>query len=309
MITIDILDQFERITGKNIRLFFSKALDFFSTDCNLLIAYYSGNVREIKSDPFATLTALEDMTQTIFAAFHAHGARLTNTRWWYVLDEVEQIDSRLKTIRNIHRWARSTRSGVAYTPGVEMDYTIPAGQTLERISRDVLGDNTPQDEWADIAVSNYLREEDYTPGGGVNIRLRRSSVSGNVVVNAVVDAMDGQRIVGKDLHRSISFLDNDLKCLSYEDTVRQSVEILATLKRNDNPYVPDCGLQSAVVVGANRASLNFPIIVRQMTATFATDDTLKDFSIQEIKVESDNLLINYQVTSRLNETIDGSILI
>lgn len=49
MTTIDTLDEFEQVTGKNIRLFFSKALAFFSTDSHLLIAYYSGQTKAIKS--------------------------------------------------------------------------------------------------------------------------------------------------------------------------------------------------------------------------------------------------------------------
>lgn len=309
MITIETLDNFEQITGKNIKGFFSKALDFFNTDCNLLIAYYAGRIKEIKSDPFVTLSDLEAMSQILFATWHAHSSRLTNVKWWEVLDTLEDVDNRLKSVRNIHRWARSTQAKVGYTAEVELDYTIPSGQTLERISQDLLRDADPQDDWADIAARNYLREEDYTTEGGVNIKLNDPSSNNTLKVNAVVDTMDGKRILGKDLHKSIRFTDNDLRTLNYDETVFQSVSILSALKKNDNPYSPADGLQSAVAVGSNRASLNFPVIMRQMTATFATDDTLKDFAINEIKVEADNLLINYQVSTRLNETIDGSILI
>ncbi|MBS0031612.1 hypothetical protein ACTJJ0_30810 [Chitinophaga sp. 22321] len=309
MIRFNTLQEFQQITGKNISEFFQKALNFFSNDYRSLSAYYAGKTSSIKSDPFARLAELESLSQVFFAAFHAHAPQLTNVKWWYLLEELENIDNRLRMIRNIHRWARSSRSNVSYLKNIELDYTMPAGQTLERISRDILESSNPQDEWTDIALRNNLREEDYSADGGVNLKLTSPVNNRNIQVATVVDTMQGKSMLGKDLHRGLQFVDNDLRCLGYDETVYQSVEILACLKKNDNPHAPSDGLQSAVIVGANRASLNFPIIVRQLSATFATDDTLQDFAVNEIKVVDDNLFISYQVKTRLNETIDGRILI
>ncbi|MBV7533762.1 hypothetical protein [Chitinophaga sp. sic0106] len=309
MINLNTLIEFERITGKAIAQYLQQALNFFQTDYPLLEAYYAGKLTSVKSDPFASLAALETETQVFLTAFQTHGVQLTNSQWWYLLEEVENIDSRLKTVRNINRWARSTRSNIAFNNGMAFDYVMPAGQTMERISRDLLKDTWADDDWADIAISNNIREEDYTPDGGVNLKLTQSAGAATIKVSSVVDSMEGKRILGKDLHRALQFADNDLLTLSEDDTVFQSVEILAALKVNDNPFAPNDGLQTAVIIGGNRASLNFPVISRQMTATFQSDDTLQDFSIKEIKVVNDTLQINYQVSTRLNETIEASIII
>lgn len=301
--------NFERITGKSIRDYFQRALSFFQYDYPLLAAYYAGNLNSVKSDPFASLTALESETQIYLTVFQTYGKQFTNSQWWYLLEQVENIDNRLKTVRNINRWARSTRGIAAYDAQMNFDYVMPAGQTLERISKDLLKDTLSEDDWADIAIRNNIREEDYTPDGGVSLKLTVPRSGGAINVAAVVDSMEGKRILGKDLHRALQFADNDLLALSEDDTVFQSVEILAALKVNDNPHAPNDGLQTAVIIGGNRASLNFPVISRQMTATFASDDTLQGFTIKEIKVVNDTLQINYQVSTRLNETIDASITI
>ncbi|SHL14835.1 hypothetical protein SAMN05444266_102212 [Chitinophaga jiangningensis] len=306
---MNTLTKFEQITGKAIGQYLQRALRFFQQDYPLLEAYYAGNLSSVKSDPFATLAALEAETQVYLTAFQTHGVQLNNSRWWFLLEEIEQIDSRLKTIRNISRWARSTRSNTAFNNQRAFDYVMPAGQTLERISRDMLKEALPEDSWAEIAIGNNIREEDYTPDGGVPLKLTQSAGPRTIQVSAVVDTMEGKRILGKDLHRALQFADNDLLTLTEEETVFQSVEILASLKVNDNPHAPNDGLQTAVIIGGNRASLNFPVISRQMTATFASDDTLKDFQINDIRVVNDTLRINYQVSTRLNETIEASITI
>ncbi|WP_291911009.1 hypothetical protein [Chitinophaga sp. CB10] len=307
MTTLATLLEFERITGKNIRQFFRNALNFFQSGYPLLAAYYAGSINSVKSDPFAVLTALEQDIQILFTAFQTHSVQLTNSRWWFLLEDLEELDNRLKTCRNIARWSRSTRSNTGFLDKTESSYTLPAGQTLERISGDMLKDSLPEDDWMDIALRNNLREEDYSIDGGVNLRLSLPSAGGSVKVNTVVDVMEGRNILGKDLHRAMRFTDNDLAVLSPDETVVQSVDILAALKNNDNPYAPNDGLQTAVILGGNRASLNFPVISRQMSRTFASDDTLTGFTIKELKVENDNLLINYEVSTRLNETIDASI--
>lgn len=307
-LTVDILREFKQVTSKDIEMFFRKSVSFFSIEYNAIVSYYSGRTTSITSKPFEVFEKLKKECKELFETYHLHSKRFNNVKWWLVLEELENIDSRLSTLSNINRWSRSSLTKVGYDPDVSVQYTLKQNQTLERISQDILQSNNP-DGWVDIALNNDLSEEEYSPEGGVNLTLKYPKINRGLQVNSVVDVMIGKSIYGKDLYKKLSFENDDLKVLGYDDTVRQSVETLALLKKNDNPDYPSEGLQTAIIVGGNRVALNFPVIIRQMTETFSTDDSLKNFSVTNLEVKEDNVRIDYEVQTRLNETFDGQAII
>lgn len=310
-LTGEILDEFKQITSKDIKSFFQRALAFLNDGYNTITAYYSGKSNTISSEPFAIFNSLKSDRNIMFVAFQDHAKQLDNVKWWLVLEQLESIDSRLNTLDNINRWARSSATNVGYDPAINVSYTIKSNQTLERVSQDILKDNNPIDDWYDIAIKNNLAEEDYSAEGGTAIQLSFPKVTTNQQINSVVDRMDGKTIYGKDLDKKLQFdsATEDLKVLDYDTTVFQSVEILALLKQNDNPDSPSDGLQTGVVIGGNRALLNFPVITRQMTSTFAGDDSLKNFKITSISLDQDNVQVAYEVQTRLNETYSGQVVV
>jgi len=190
---------------------------------------------------------------------------------------------------------------------LSVQYTLKQNQTLERVASDVLGKS--QEGWFDVAIENKLTEEDYSMEGGNNIELKFSNVNQGVEINSVVDVMIGKSIYGKDVYRKIQIENEDLKVLNNDETILQAVDILINLKKEDNPDSPNSGLQSAIIIGSNRASLNFPIIERQLTETFNTDDSLQNFSLKELRIDQDSALVDYEVQTRLNETYDGQVSI
>lgn len=309
-LTTEILKEFKKITSKDIELFFYKALSFFSIEYNDIVAYYSGDLKNISSNPFEVFEKIKRECSELFSSFQNHNKQLNNTKWWLLLEQLETIDSQLQSLNNINRWSRSSLTKVGYSSDLSVQYTLKQNQTLEKVSSDILG-SSDVEKWVDLAVKNNLIEEDYSLEGGVDIQLQFPQINQGVEINSVVDVMIGKSIYGKDLARKLEFIasENDLSILGYDDTAIQSVDILSQLKKGDNPDFPNQGLQSAVVVGANRATLNFPIISRQMRETFATDDSFKNFTLTNISILEDNVSISYQVQTRLSETYDGQIAI
>jgi hypothetical protein len=264
----------------------------------------------ITSAPFTAFESLKKDCGDLFEAFQAHSRQFNNAKWWLLLEQLENIDSRLKTLNNINKWSRSSLTKVAYDPSVIVQYSMKQNQNLEKIASDVLKSSNTE-EWADIAIDNYLTEEDYSSEGGVSLNLKLSKANRGLQINSVVAVIQGKSVYGKDLSQKLQFDgdQNDLRVLGYDDTILQSIKILSLLKKNDNPDFPNEGLQSAVVVGSNRGTLNFPIIVRQMAEVFKTDDTLKNFNITSLSVQDDNLAIDYKVQTRLNETYEDQTII
>lgn len=305
-----ILTEFEEITQKNLTQFLVRVASFLQQDRSTILAYYNDASRAIDPTAFGRFTILEKELKTIFEAFQLHSSVFNNSKWWDVIEMLEQIDSVFSSLKNTHRWSRSSISRFGYSPNVQMDYTLSESQTLERVSQDVLVDQNPNDQWYDIAINNDLTEEEYEVRGGSVIQLQKARNRGTFQIESVIDIMSGKTIYGIDLNRRINFVksdqfQSDLALLDHDDTILQSVEILTNLKKNSNPDFPNDGLQTEVTVGANRALLNFPIIIRQMTQTFASDDTLKNFTVKAMSYEEDNLLITYEVEDRLDEIYSG----
>lgn len=310
MLTTEILKEFKKITSRDIELFFYKALSFFSIEYNDIVAYYRGDLKNISSNSFEVFEKIKKECSELFSSFQNHKKQFNNAKWWLLLEQLEAIDSQLQSLNNINRWSKSSLTKVGYSSDLSVQYTLKQNQTLEKVSSDMLK-SSDAEKWVDLAIKNNLIEEDYSSEGGVDIQLQFSRINQNIEINSVVDVMIGKSVYGRDLSRKLEFItdEDDLSVLTYDETATQSANILSQLKRGDNPDFPDQGLQSAVIVGANRATLNFPVISRQMKETFATDDSFKNFILTDISVKEDNVLINYQIQTRLNETYDGQIVI
>lgn len=307
-----ILADFKKITGKDISAYFSNAVLFFSGDYNTIVNYYSGNTDSITSSPFANFKELQQQNKDILEAFKEHSRQFNNLKWWLLIEQIEEIDNRLATLRNINKWARSSLTKVAYDPTIQLDYTLKQNQTLEAVAATIEGSNNPNDDWADIALKNDLSEEDYTTQGGTDVKLTFQRLNGGFKINSVVDVIQGKSIYGKDLYKKIQWVKTDdgyldLKTLGYDDTIKQAVDILINLKKNDNPDNPNTGLQSNLVAGSNRSLFNFPIIIRQLSQNFAGDDTLKNFKVNNLSRDQDNIMADYSCETRLNEVFGESV--
>lgn len=303
---ISILDDFKKICKYNLSNYLNGILNFMQTDYIAIQSYYTGKANTVSTSSFKNLDNWLQQTATVLSLFDQFRRQMNNLKWWDLLEKIEDIDNRLNTLENINRWARASTSNVGYNPTIQIEHVLRQNETLERVAQDILGSNNPQDDWYNIAVNNDLIEEGYTEEGGVKLNLAiDNSFSTGFVINSVVDMISGETVYGKDVYRKLEFdeTESDLVVLSYQDTIDQAIYILAKLKKNDNPDFPTSGLQRSVVIGATRASMNYPLINRQMSATFATDDSLKNFTINSTSIDQDNLTVNFTVYSRLGETM------
>lgn len=305
-----ILNDFNQLSTKlDVKQYFGTCLDFFNTVYPTISDYYSGKTPSIASVFLAELVSLEIQTQQMFQFFTDFRGQCKNLKYFNILGQVEDIDNRLKTLRNINRWSRASLDNASYNQNVKVPYVLPQGKTLERVSQDVIQSQNPSEDWTTIAIQNNLTEEQYTSSGGVQINLEVPSINKNYSLSSVVDIIQNKAIFGKDIYGKLQFSNNDLQVLSYDDTILQAVNILIKLRKNANPDFPQYGLQTAMIIGSNKATLNFPVITRQLQQTFATDDTLLNFTILSVTYRDDNMFIDFTVENRLGETIQNSSII
>lgn len=303
----DTLTDFQKVTGFNIIEFITNFIKFNQTQKNDIVAYYSGDTQSLNSQSFDILFQLQrDVEQAITLmimnknSFHSFAD-------WNLLEQLETLQNQLKTIENSSKWLRSVITKNSFNSNPEVSITLGQGETLEHLVKDQLGSLNYENDWIKIAIRNDLKEEDYGFDGGNLLQVQFENQ--NFFISGVVDNIQGEKVLGLDLYKKLTFEDDDLKVLSYQDTFKQAVLILSSLKQGDNPEFLLEGVSGSLVVGTNLKSLAFPSLFRQMSNTFSKDDTMKGFKVKDLSHEQDSANIEIEVESRLGDLLPATLTI
>jgi hypothetical protein len=220
---------------------------------------------------------------------------------------IDTIRCKIKTINKISKFLRSAKYEGFNENLLNVDYTFADHETPEMVAE--LNSDDPENDWVDILRKNYVLETDYTSGvGGWTIMLGRNTLA-NYSLNSVVDNLQGDNVYGKDIDVNMVYENDDLKVLAPRETLRQSVHVLSQLRQGDIPEFRAMGISDNMVIGGNIGVLNVPFIVRQMTETFETDDTLTQLQVKKVETIETSLYIEFDVNTFRSEVESASITI
>lgn len=300
-LNLEILQEFQDKTNFPIVEYFQGVDDFVSNHYNNIILYYSGTNKILNTRSFEKLRINKDETERLFEVIRLNNNNLRNFKYWVLEEKVEQIYTFLLTLENSSKWLRSTRVTNDFSSFIPVDIPMYQGQTLESLSANVLGSNNYDNDWTELAINNELEEEDYTSQGGIIIKANLSKNNKNIKITSIVDTMIDENILGKDLDQKLTYEDDDLKVLTPTDTFTQAINILINLRRGDNPEFRNQGLNEKFIVGSNLNNITYPTLFRDLIQLFKTDDSIKAFSIINIRRETEAVYIEFEVENRLNE--------
>jgi len=298
---INIVTQFNNITRYRLDRYLNDFAEFINQQRRDIVEYYSGEVQRPNTSSFDKLKHLLTESRRINSLIEVHKDRMNSAAFWELIELLTEVQEALNTVDNASKWLRSAITRNNFNPNVEVETVMKQFQTLEQISN-VLGSNNGDDDWYKVALRNDLREEDYTVEGG---NVISSSYRNKLTINlrSVVDNISGEKVYGIDLDRKLTFENDDLRALSYRDTIFQTVEVLAGLRSGQTPEFPTDGIQVNLVSGSNRNAIPFPVLFRQFTETFQKDDTLKALKIKNIENDQDLLKIDFEVETRFGEVV------
>lgn len=303
IVDISVIEKFESMTKFGLAKLLLDFSVFMNRHRSRVIDYYAGTVRTAHEPSFRELGNLIKDFSRLNDVIENSKTRLTHTLYWELIETISDINIVLHTIDNSSRWLRSAIAKNDFSPGIEVDHTLKMLQTLESVSRTIQGASNPQNEWVSIALRNDLVEEGYNSKGGNVLKLGYRNRA-TVQIRTVIDTINGESVYGRDVYRKITFgEDEDLLVLGEKETVYQSVFILSSLKQGDTPEFRGEGVQAGLVVGANRGSIAYPILSRQLFSTFQKDDSLKSFRVNNITNKDDSISLELQVETRLSEII------
>lgn len=302
-----VLDEFKQIVSFDIVSYFANVQVFFDKHSTNISDYYSGKTKTADLKSFDFLKEIKLQTELLLDVWRLNQTSLKNFKFWILIDQIEQVYSTLLSVENGAKWYRSTKRANDFTTQLPVDIPLLQGQTLEAISSDVLGSNNYDNDWVDLALYNDLEEEDYTPDGGIIIKANLNKNSKRIEIKSVVDIMEDDNILGKDVAKKLSYVDDDLFTVEGKDCFYQAIDILINLRKQQNPEFRKLGLNNKLIVGSNLNNITYPTIFRDLTEVLRTDDSIKSFSIIDIRRQTEAVSIDVQVESRLNEVQEVTI--
>lgn len=295
------IDEFYKITNFDLSRYLADYVNFNNLARPNIVKWYDGTSTKPEPNSFKFLNNLIERSNIITNLYQQYKNSFKNSYHWSLLEDLEDIKESLITTTNLSRLLRSFRldSNDSYNT---TNYNMKLYDTLESVQRVKVSEDNFDNDWINLAIENNLFETDYDSNGGVVLKMDKTYQK--IFLQSVVDNPIGEKLYGLDINRKITFVDDDILVLDYRQTALQSVEILSEIKIGSVPQYPTLGLQESVTVGSNRNSFSSPLITRQMTKVFDTDDSLKDFKILGLTNNQDSVLIQFKVN-----TVAGDIIV
>lgn len=292
-------EEFENITGFDLESFYSRFVTFINEQSQLIIDYYSGLEDNMDRDAYKEFLYLNNNIDYVLNLFYLNKERFNTIDFWQLMEFADDIKIKLNTIGNFNRFSRSAVLKESFTNETVVDVAMRKGETIEELVAR-FGSTDREADWVDVAITNSLIQEDYTPDGGVVLSITFKN-NFRFFLDSIVDTPIGDKIKGLDLNKYITFVGDDLNTLNYNQTLKQSMEILANLRKNSNPEFPFYGINPAIISGMSFKQAAIPPIIRQIYQVFSSDDIVKRIEISKTEFESDSIIMDINIVIKSGE--------
>lgn len=302
------IDRFSFLLGYNMLVFLDLYRIFVENNLPNILDFYMDQDSKLDQYSFKFLNELTREVIIVDNLIKTNKSLMINMSDWEIVDFFEDVKIKIETFNNMQKWTRSSKNIISWgQSSIQTDYVIAEYDTLETISSDSDNSKNEQNDWQKIALDNNLTEIEYTTKGGNKIKLNKT-ISDNPLffLNSVIDTLSGEKLYGLDVNLKFNFVDDDLEVLGYKETALQSFKILLTLKKGDIPEFKNLGINTNI--GNNVATLFYVSMTKQLTSTFDTDDSLRNFSIKDFFYKGGDVYIKASVDTLYNLTISDKIV-
>lgn len=270
----EIANEFENITKFSLLEYLIKYRDFLQNDYSDIYSYYSGNVETISAEKLNNLSELLNLSNDLIRTFQTFSGKLGNVGYWELQRYCQDLKDTIERISKLPKYCRTAKTSRGYKPYVQIDGEIGGMKTVQDLSEQLGGMSE-----IELIVNNDLQESDYEID---ELKVIKALVNNknDVVVNTILEPPIGKRIYGKDIKRKLSFVDNDLETVKYEDNVEQKCNVLLELNKGDVPEFPNFGKN--VSFGSGMRNYNYAELILDIKNNFDQDDLFSDINITNI---------------------------
>ena len=291
-------EKISSIIKVDISKLFSDVVNFYEQYHNLIIQYYTVEDVEYPKEAFEILKNLTEKVNFTLAKLNFYKGNFANTGYWDILEQLDNIKQKFELIYIYPKVYKVSFVKLRNQNKKFEVYVQKQNETIEQIA------NKFNENWEDIALLNNYKEEDYTNAGGKKFILR-STITNSLSVSSLESVFDiclGSNTLGKDIPNYYEFdeEENDLKINSPRNTFIYTVKRLFQLVKGSIPEYPSIGMAKDIMnESVNGDGFFFPVLLRQLSETIQTDDTIISFSIDSIEKENDTYKIQASVQDRL----------
>ena len=300
---MDFRYKMSNIINFNISDLFANVLNFYDNYHNNIVQYYTVESVEYPKESFEILKSLKKDVDFVLAKLNLYKGNFDNVGYWELLDQIDDIKQKLELIYAYPKFYKVSFVKWQNQKTKYESYVQKQNETIEQIASKF------NEQWEDLAILNNFKEEDYTNAGGKKFILR-STVTENILgggsqgqqINAICDICLGTNVLGKDLpnYFEIDEDEGDLKVRTPKDTFLYTVKRLFQLVQGSIPEFPSLGIAKDIISESVKGDgFFFPVLLRQLSESIQTDDTILVFSIDDIEKIDDYYLIKASVYDRL----------
>jgi hypothetical protein len=181
--------------------------------------------------------------------------------------------------------------------GIVRNRILRQNQSLENLGYET------GNKWEDLAIGNGIIEEDYTIEGGNSVRTPLKFYFNSQNIESCVVSPVGEEIYGRDIEKEFILKNSDIVVLDNKETLFQTCYILISLVKGAIPFRKNMGIGNQDFVGTV-AGFSYPVILRQISDSFKTDDSFSSISLVSIKRDLDKISLDFLIETRLGEMVN-----
>lgn len=287
----DIANEFQSITKFELLQFFTDYRNFLQDDYSDIYSYYSGNSETVDVHKISRMNDLLIRSDDLTRTFQTFAGKLGNVGYWELQQYCQDLKDTIERISKLPKYCRTAKTCRGYKPYIQVSEDIGGMKTIQDLSNQ-LGVGVTEEE---LILNNDLEEDGWEIDKLSQITALVNNNS-DIVVETIIEQPIGNRIYGRDIDRKISFKDNDLSVVEYENNVEQKCEILLELNRGDIPEFPFLGKN--FISGSSYNNYNYAELVSDIKDNFFQDDLFESVDVVDIKFVDGDIYVTCEIKTK-----------
>lgn len=285
----DICNEFQSITKFDLLGFFTQYRDFLQNEFSALNEYYAGKTETIDINIIRNFRNLLENSHILIKTFSTFSSKLGSVGYWELLQYCQDLNDTLERISKLPKYHRTSKSPRGYKPYIQVESSVGGLRTMEDVANEIGGLSDTE-----LILNNDLEELDYDIQTLKPINALVDNAT-DLVVSTILEQPIGNQVYGKDINHIISFTDNDLSIVKYEDNVEQKIEVLLGMIKGDTPEYPTLGFNAP---GQSWNSYSYPELVSQLKSNFGIDDLFESVDVETLNYENGDVSMTCSIKTK-----------
>ena len=299
----EIVNEFQNVTKFNLLQYFEDYSNFMASDYASLAAYFAGSTSGVSASAFNNLNSLKSRGKNILQLFINFSSKLTNCGFCQLQQYCQDLYDTLEKIEKLPKYNRVTKTVRGYQPCIQVNGEIGGMKTIQDLAQEI--DSIGVSELS-LVLENDIEEDDWEIDKLSNVQAQVNNQT-DVVVNTILEYPVGNHDYAKVVKRKISFSNNDIDVVKYEENVEQKCDILLSLNRGDVPELPAFGKN--VQIGKNSGTYNYTELIKDLNNVFLQDDLFSSIGVESIELVEGDIYAKCSIKTKYSYSTVKSIKI